>query len=189
MAVHFQFATNFTISSFLPSGLTFHIVSKTLAMIISKNKVVTLAYELTDEDGSIIERITSKEPFTYFHGFNRVLEAFEAALEGMKMGQHFAFTLTPENAYGDYDSERIVEIDIEIFDEAPEGSLEIGATVPMQDEEGNPLYGVIIDLNDDFVVMDFNDPLAGRTLNFKGEILVVRDPTRIETETGKVDEA
>ncbi|MDA3819659.1 MAG: hypothetical protein PF590_04255, partial [Candidatus Delongbacteria bacterium] len=53
--------------------------------------------------------------------------------------------------------------------------LEIGAFIPMEDDEGNQYDGIITEYNDDRIVIDFNHPLAGETLYFSGKVIDVRD--------------
>ena len=64
--------------------------------------------------------------------------------------------------------------------------LNIGQVVPMQDQNGNPLNGTVMEVADDKVKMDFNHMLAGKELNFTGEILEVREATQAELDHGHV---
>lgn len=64
--------------------------------------------------------------------------------------------------------------------------LTVGNFVPMQDNEGNPLEGKIVEVNSEHVKMDFNHPLAGKTLHFTGKIVDLRDATEDELNHGHV---
>ena len=155
-------------------------------MKIETNKYVTLAYELhvgEDEERELMERATEEIPLEFIFGTNSMLQSFEAQLEGKVTGDTFEFTLTPDEAYGDFDDEKIVEIPKSVFEvdgEVDEEMLEEGKTIPMMDTEGNRLLGSVVDVKDDVVSMDFNHPLAGELLHFSGNVLEVRDATAEE---------
>lgn len=155
-------------------------------MKIETNKYVTLAYELhvgEDEERELMERATEEIPLEFIFGTNSMLQSFEAQLEGKVTGDIFEFTLTPDEAYGDFEDEKIVEIPKSVFEvdgEVDEEMLEEGKTIPMMDTEGNRLLGSVVDVKDDVVSMDFNHPLAGELLHFSGNVLEVRDATAEE---------
>ncbi len=155
-------------------------------MKIETNKYVTLAYELhvgEDDERELMERATEEIPLEFIFGTNSMLQSFEAQLEGKVIGDTFEFTLTPDEAYGDFEDEKIVEIPKSVFEvdgEIDEEMLEEGKTIPMMDTEGNRLLGSVVDVKDDVVSMDFNHPLAGELLHFSGNVLEVRDATAEE---------
>ncbi len=100
----------------------------------------------------------------------------------------FDFAIESEDGYGEYTDDRKVQIPKNIFEVpgAPADLLEVGRTVPMQDNNGNPLFGVVLGVDNDQVLMDFNHPLAGQKLFFKGEIVDVREATDEELAHGHV---
>ena len=155
-------------------------------MEVSKNKVVTLTYSLKLDDDKIVDSATVEQPFAFIHGIGQTLPAFDEALAGKKPGDEFSFSLTSENAYGEYLPGYVHSIPKSAFEEAPEGTIEVGNTVPMQDQNGNALMGVIQEVTDAEVKMDFNHPLAGQNLNFTGKILELREATRAELDHGHV---
>ena len=150
-------------------------------MKIEVNKYVTLAYDLhvgEDDERELMESATKDTPLEFIFGTNSMLESFEDQLEGKSAGDTFAFTLTPEQAYGEFDEEKELELPKSIFQidgEVDEDLLFEGNTIPMQDSEGNKLMGSIVEVKDNIVLMDFNHPLAGETLHFTGNIMEVRD--------------
>ena len=114
---------------------------------------------------------------------------FEENLHGLKEGDSFDFAILTENAYGPLDPNAVVEIPKEAFTidgKLQDDILEIGSILPMRDNEGNFLQGKILDLKDDVVMMDFNHPLAGKDLHFKGFIVDVREATAEELSHGHV---
>jgi FKBP-type peptidyl-prolyl cis-trans isomerase SlyD len=64
--------------------------------------------------------------------------------------------------------------------------VKVGAMLPMQDQNGNPMHGVILEMKETAVKMDFNHVLAGKDLHFTGKILDVREASAEELEHGHV---
>jgi FKBP-type peptidyl-prolyl cis-trans isomerases 2 len=163
-------------------------------MKISDDKIVSLSYDLTvDDDGKIelMERATKEHPLTFMFGMGTMLEAFEKNLSGLSVGDKFSFTLTPEEAYGDYNDQNVAELPKHIFEvngQFDSEQIKEGETLPMMDNQGNRLMGSVLEITPEVVVMDFNHPLAGETLHFDGEVIDVHEATPEEiaalTESG-----
>lgn len=156
-------------------------------MTISDKKFVAVSYKLyvggEDEKPELMEEATAENPLKFTFGLGMMLEKFEDNLKGLKVGDKFDFTIEPEEAYGEYIDENIVDLDKSIFEvdgKFDSDTIFEGNVVPMMDNEGNRLNGTIIEVTDDKVKMDFNHPLAGETLHFAGEVLIVRDATEEE---------
>ena len=156
-------------------------------MKIENKKVVELTYELT-VDGKAVDRTTEMTgPLDYIHGEHMLLPKFEAELEGLEPESEFAFTLTPEEGYGEYDPKHKFEIpkqSFEIDGKIREDLMQVGKIIPMLNSSGMVVQGLIAAVNDDTVTMDFNHPMAGKTLNFKGKVVSVRDATEKELTEG-----
>ncbi len=152
-------------------------------MKISTNKFVALSYDLNvgeGEERELMERATAETPLEFIYGTNSMLEAFEKNLDGLAEGDSFNFVLTPEQAYGEYDDEAVVDLPRNIFEQDGVLNEEVifeGNIVPMMDTNGNRLNGSVVEVKDDIIKMDFNHPLAGETLNFSGKVLSVREST------------
>jgi FKBP-type peptidyl-prolyl cis-trans isomerase SlyD len=152
-------------------------------MKISTNKFVSLSYDLNvgeGEERELMERATDETPLEFIFGTNSMLEAFEKNLDGMAEGDTFDFVLTPDEAYGEYDDDAIVDLPRNIFEQDGVLNEEVifeGNIVPMMDTNGNRLNGSVVEVKEDVIKMDFNHPLAGETLNFSGKVLVVREST------------
>lgn len=167
---------------------------KLLKMQIEKNKVVSVNYHLTvkDENGKeeLVEKTDSERPFVFLYGAGNLLEEFEKNLSGKSKGDKFDFVIEAGNGYGDWSEENIVNIPIDAFKDN-EGNidkemLKEGNTLPMVDNEGNHLQGTVEEVTESSVKMDFNHPLAGQDLHFKGEILEIRNATEEELDHGHV---
>ncbi|PKP53331.1 MAG: peptidylprolyl isomerase [Bacteroidetes bacterium HGW-Bacteroidetes-1] len=151
-------------------------------MVIEKNKVGVLTYsiQIDNEVGEILESAGLNDPKTMLFGTGRLLKSFEERLLGLRTGAKFEFTLTPEDSFGLYREELKMDIPKSAFmvnGTIKPDTLIVGRTIPMMDSEGNPFDGRVIALNGDVVSMDFNHPLAGKSLFTKGEILNVREAT------------
>jgi FKBP-type peptidyl-prolyl cis-trans isomerase SlyD len=157
-------------------------------MQVDKNRVVTLTYTLTLENGETIDSATAESPFVFIHGIGQTLPHFDSNLKDLLAGDAFEFSITAENAYGISSEEYIVKLPRTIFSgpEVPADILQVGNVVPMQDQEGHPMNGIILDFNDENVIMDFNHPLADKNLTFKGNIISVREATEDELNHGHV---
>lgn len=158
------------------------------AQTIAPNKVVSLSYTLMLNSGELADEATSDEPLVFIHGIGQTLPAFDDKLDGLSVGDTFSFTLSAEDGYGESSPNYVVEIPKNIFEgpDVPDDILEIGATLPMQDQDGNPMDGVVVEIGDDTVTMDFNHPLAGEALGFSGTVLDIREATQEELDHGHV---
>jgi FKBP-type peptidyl-prolyl cis-trans isomerase SlyD len=155
-------------------------------MKIETNRVVSLSYELT-VDGDVIETVKAEKPMQFIFGTGYLLPKFESHIEGKTAGEAFAFTLAPADAYGEEDANAIVELPKHLFEvdgKIEDGLLTEGNVLPMADANGNRLNGSVSEVRDDVVVMDFNHPLAGATLQFKGSVVAVREATGDELTNG-----
>ena len=148
-------------------------------MKIQKNHVVALAYELT-VDGNIVDSASENQPLEYIHGNNMLIPRFEEEVEGKEPGDDFAFTLSPEEGYGEHNPKMRFDIPKESF--AIDGAIRedllvVGRVIPMLNSAGQVCHAQIIEVKDNDVTVDFNHPMAGKTLNFKGKVVSVREAT------------
>lgn len=157
-------------------------------MKISKNTVVSITYNLTEsnKEGDTIQEVDNQEPFVFLFGHNQVLPQFEEHLINQEKGAKFEFGIKSEDGYGQPDPEAIVDLPIHLFQ--VEGKLaeavQIGHFLPMNDQEGNPLQGLVLEIGEETVKMDFNHPMAGVDLYFSGEVIDVREASAKEVNHG-----
>ncbi len=148
---------------------------------ITDGMVVSLAYVLT-VDGEEVERTEASSPLEYLHGADNIIPGLEAALTGKQAGDRVHVTLPPDEAYGEYDEDEIEEVDRS--DMADAGPLEVGTLVEVEDEDGFVYLATIADINDDVVTLDFNPPLAGKTLTYDVQVVALRPASEIELDHG-----
>ncbi len=155
-------------------------------MKISANKYVAVIYDLNvgeGEERELMEKATREVPLKFIYGMGMMIPAFEEALMGLEEGEKFDFSITPENAYGEYNEEHVLDLPKSIFEVDGKFDSEMvqeGNIIPMMDASGQRINGSVLEVKDDVVVMDFNHPLAGETLHFKGEVIDVHEPTAEE---------
>jgi len=154
-------------------------------MKVDKNKMVSLIYELreSNSEGRIIETIDETKPLEFVYGIGRLLPVFESNINSLNKGDLFKFSMDSDVAYGEKREDMVVNVPISVFEtdgKINEDICRVGNEVPMMDTEGNPLNGVINEITDTYVRMDFNHPMAGINLYFSGKIIDVREATAEE---------
>ncbi|NQU87832.1 MAG: FKBP-type peptidyl-prolyl cis-trans isomerase [Mariniphaga sp.] len=152
---------------------------------IATNKMVTLTYDLRVDDinGELIEQATNENPLQFLYGTGMMLPKFESELSGMTKGNPFQISLSKTDAYGDVNNEAIVELPKHVFlvdGKFDDELIKVGNAVPMMSSNGQRLNGLVLEITDETIKMDFNHPLAGEDLFFSGSILEVRDASEEE---------
>ncbi|MBC7426127.1 MAG: peptidylprolyl isomerase [Bacteroidia bacterium] len=160
-------------------------------MKIEKNKVVSLSYELKLDNGDIADTATQEQPFVFIQGIGQTLPDFDSGLNGLKEGDSFKFDIEAANAYGLSSDDFKVSVPKDVFagseeNEVPDDLLTVGNMIPMQDNQGNHLNGIVLSVEEDTVKLDFNHPLADQNLHFSGKIISVREATEEELAHGHV---
>lgn len=160
-------------------------------MIISDKSVVKLAVELhaDDANGELVEQFTASEPLEILMGIGFFPPAAEQQLKGLKQGEAFEFILTGDDAYGEYDESLIYSFEKSTFIEDGQTQpnwMEVGNLVTFKDENEHSHEGMVMEVTEKDVVVDFNHPLSGVDLHFKGEVLSVREATAEEISHGHV---
>lgn len=155
-------------------------------MIIEKNKVVSLTFT-AQADGLTVDQAREGQPLEYIHGFHMLLPRLEEQLEGKEAGDSFSLEIGPEDAYGLYDPAHRFDIPKNSFSvngRLREDLLVEGRVIPMLNGAGEVCMAQIIAVKDNSVTVDFNHPMAGKTLLFTGRILSLRDATEKELTEG-----
>jgi FKBP-type peptidyl-prolyl cis-trans isomerase SlyD len=150
---------------------------------IEKNRVVMLHYTLRDEHGTVLDSSSGRNPMSYLHGKGNLIPGLEQALTGRTAGEKLDVTVPPEQGYGRRD-ERLVQI-LPRGKFAEDVELVPGMQVSASGPQGARLV-TITSVERDFVAIDANHPLAGRTLYFSVEVTEVRKATREEVAHGHV---
>ena len=135
---------------------------------------VTLHFSLALENGHIVDSNFEGNPATFSVGDGNLLPGFESSLFGLEVGDEREFIIPPENAFGQHNTQNVQSVDRGNFDES---DLEIGSILSFQNGDGE-LPGVIIALEENLVMVDFNHPLSGKNIVFKVKIVEI-NPERV----------
>ncbi|SHF65079.1 FKBP-type peptidyl-prolyl cis-trans isomerase SlpA [Modicisalibacter ilicicola DSM 19980] len=141
---------------------------------IGEGMEVTLHFTLKLEDGTVVDSTRDKQPATFQMGDGNLPPGFESPLTGLTDGDSGSYTIAPEHAFGQHNPQNVQRIPRDSF----EGTeIEEGLVMSFADAAGGEVPGVIAEIDDKHVEVDFNHPLAGRTLTFEVEVIEVRPST------------
>ncbi len=150
---------------------------------VADGVVVSIAYVLK-VDGQEVERADSSDPIEYLHGAANIVPGLESALNGRKVGDKLSVNVPPDQGYGPYDKEEVERVDRRDIPGAE--TLKKGMVVEMEDDEGYIYEATVVDISKDAITLDFNPPLAGKTLNFDVEVVALREADEEEMAHGHV---
>ena len=142
-------------------------------MEIGPDTFVVLDYNVQTTDGEQVDSSDEQGPLEFVYGEGKILPALEEELEGLEVGAEKTITIKPEDAYGEYDNDAVTTISRDKFPEEEEikPGMEFVAQIPDKEER----VVVVKDVNDQEVTIDFNHPLAGKTLKFNIFVQEVRE--------------
>ena len=152
-------------------------------MQIGDQKVVTLHYTLTDNDGKVIDK-SEDGSFAYLHGASNIIPGLEDALTGKSAGEEMSVSVSPEQAYGVRDESMLQQVPKNMFEDTSQ--IAVGTQFHAQGPNGEMLVVTVMEVEDEHVLVDGNHPLAGVELNFDVKIIDVRDASEEEVEHGHV---
>ena len=140
-----------------------------MAETVSNGKVISLEYTLKLEDGQVVDTNVGKNPLTYTHGTNQIIRGVEAAVEGMELGQAKQAVVPPTEGYGDPDPNAFHEVPRE---KVPQ-EIKVGTQLHGKDASGREIRPIVSAIKDETVLLDFNHPLAGKTLYFDLKVMSI----------------
>lgn len=140
-------------------------------LAIASDTLVTLHFSLKFEDGSVVDSTFDGEPATFTIGDGSLLDGFERKLYGLTAGQKSSFVIAPEDGFGQSNPNNVQRFSRGDFSSDLE--LTEGLVISFADASQTELPGVVQSLEGDTVMIDFNHPLAGRTILFDVEIISV----------------
>lgn len=139
--------------------------------MIKEGSLVSLEYTLTDESGKVLDSNVGKEPLTYLHGSGQIVSGLEKELAGLKVGDRKKVQVKPEEGYGLVDPKAMQEIP---KDKIPADAQKVGALLMTKGPQGEGITMRVQEVKDQTVVVDFNHPLAGKTLNFDVKVTDIK---------------
>ncbi|PAF48442.1 peptidylprolyl isomerase [Helicobacter sp. 12S02634-8] len=151
---------------------------------IETNKVVAIEYEVMDFDTKeVVDSNIGSKPLEFLVGAGQVITGLEKAIIGAEVGKKIEVCVSPEEAYGLYRNDFLQEVPKEQFEGI---TLQKGMTLFGQGEDGQTVQVVVKDFSDKVVMIDYNHPLAGKTLMFNITVLDSREPTEQEIISGSM---
>lgn len=143
-------------------------------LTVADDMIVGMAYVLRSQTGREIDRSDGTVGFIQGHG--QVVPGLEEALYGMKVGDEKEVVVEPEDGYGAYDEEDVQRVPRSALSE--DLDLTLGQGLRMRDREtGEEFRAYVVEVGDDYVLLDYNHPLAGQTLHFEVKITDLRPAT------------
>ncbi len=141
---------------------------------VANNMVVTFEYKLFADGELFLEEGQDGEyaEAYYLHGAGMILPGLEEALEGKSVGDQLTVSLAAEDAYGEYDEEAIESLDRADIPDADQ--LEAGMEIELEDDEGFIDVAFVKEVTPDVIILDFNEPLAGKALKYEIRVTGVR---------------
>jgi FKBP-type peptidyl-prolyl cis-trans isomerase 2 len=134
---------------------------------VSNGKVISLEYTVKLDNDEVIDTNVGKEPLTYTHGSHEIIPGVEAAVDGMEIGQAKRAVVPPADGYGEKDPHAFQEVPKE---KLPEG-IAVGTQLHGKDASGRDIRPIVSAIKDETVLLDFNHPLAGKTLYFDLKVI------------------
>ncbi len=155
---------------------------------IEPGKYVELGYDLYEvkPDGTekLVHQTVADDPEKLVFGVTPgVIVPLEKAIEGLEPGGEFDIVVKADDAFGPHDPDQIVSLPRDIFEvdgKFDDKMIVKGAVLPMMTADGYKINGIVEEVTPEEVKMDFNHPLAGKDVRFKGKVTVVRDATAEE---------
>ena len=146
--------------------------------MIQNGKKVKIEYTLF-VDGEVFDSSKGGEPLEYVHGSGQIIPGLERMLEGLKPGDERKVHVGPDDAYGPIHPQAILQVPRE---QIQEENLEAGMILSARSEGGQAMQGIVTEVTENSVTVNFNHPLAGKELYFEIMIIAVEgSPTQEET--------
>jgi FKBP-type peptidyl-prolyl cis-trans isomerase SlyD len=141
---------------------------------VQNGATVSIEYTLKDEGGQVLDSNLGKAPLTFVHGRRQIIPGLERELVGMRPGEQKAVVVAPDDGgYGPVVPSAQQEVPKEVI---PKEGLKVGTQLTARSGSGEVRPVTVKEIKDTTVVLDFNHPLAGKTLFFDVKILNVQGP-------------
>jgi FKBP-type peptidyl-prolyl cis-trans isomerase SlyD len=139
--------------------------------VVKDGMLVSLEFTLKSPDGQLLETNKGRDPLKYIHGQKRMIPGLERELTGMKVGDTKHVTVKPEDAYGKIDPKAVQEFPKE---QIPPTGLKVGAVLAAKTPDGRVVPMTVREIKEKTVVIDMNDPMAGKTLVFDVKVVDIQ---------------
>lgn len=141
------------------------------AASVQSGTVVSMEYTLTDDKGQVMDTNKGKEPMVFTQGSGQIIPGLDKELVGMKVGAEKKVQVKPEDGYGQVNPAAFQEVP---KDKLPPDGLKVGAMLMARGPQGQPIPVRVHEIKESTVIMDFNHPMAGKTLFFNVKIVAIK---------------
>lgn len=147
---------------------------------VTDGDYVYIEYTLKLEDGEVVDSNVGSDPMNFIHGKGQIVPGLEKQLTGMKKGESKNIVVKPEDGYGKIREDAIREVPRE---KIPEESHKAGAKIQGRTATGRVIPMTVKEVKDKTIVLDYNHPLAGKTLYFDVKIIDIQTPQKNTSAT------
>ena len=151
-------------------GVIYLAINNAAVPVVAAGDTVNVSYTGTFTNGTVFDSNVGKSPLQFTVGSGQVIPGFDQGVIGMKLNEEKTITIPANEAYGEVNPALITEVPISAFgNQTVQVGMGVGKTV-----NGQQIRGVITSVNKTNATLDFNPPLAGKTLVFKIKILSIK---------------
>ncbi|HEY83892.1 MAG TPA: peptidylprolyl isomerase [Chloroflexi bacterium] len=154
----------------------------TKELLVADGVVVSLNYTLRLDSDEVVDSSGDQDPLMFLQGVGQIIPGLERELLGMAVGDEKSVSVAPADAYGELNPEAFESVSRDLFPADME--LAEGVELHLQDPDGGIAAAIVAEIHPDSVLLDFNHPLAGETLNFDVKVADLRPATEEEIAHG-----
>jgi FKBP-type peptidyl-prolyl cis-trans isomerase 2 len=141
--------------------------------MIKDGSQVSFEYTVSDDTGKVIDSNKGEQPVIYTQGKREIIAGLEQGLSAMEVDEEKRIRLEPEEAYGPINPAGFKEVQ---KTDVPSAGRKVGAVLSARGSTGEDMLIRVSEVKNDTVVLDFNHPLAGKTLNFDVKVTGIQPP-------------
>ncbi len=136
--------------------------------MIKNGSVVSFEYTLSDDSGQVLQSNKGQEPVSYTYGKKEIVAGLEKGMADMQLNEEKSICVQPEEGYGQVDPKGFKEVP---KSDVPDGAQKPGTPLTARGPEGQETLIHVREVKQDTIVLDFNHPLAGKTLTFDVKVV------------------
>ncbi len=138
--------------------------------VVADGDNVSVYYTGSFTNGTVFSTNIGQQPFNFTVGAGEVIQGFDQAVIGMSAGQNKTVTIPPQEGYGLVNQSLIVTVPLTVFGNS---TVSVGAPITASDGDGGVKQGVVTSINGTNATVNFNSPLAGKTLVFTIRVVTI----------------
>ncbi|MEH6445151.1 MAG: FKBP-type peptidyl-prolyl cis-trans isomerase [Oceanospirillaceae bacterium] len=140
-------------------------------MQINQECTVSFHYSLLNEKGEVVDTSKDQEPVSFETGKGKIIPGLEKGMQGKSIGDKFQLKIKADDGYGQWDEEKVYDIDAGIFSGMDD--LEVGLMCEVTNPQGEKELVTVVEISDELITVDANHPYVGNDLKFSIEIVNV----------------